>query len=663
MADELNQAKRPAGISRRGFIKTAGVGMAATPSLVDGGLAEYAAPSASTRGVQRISENLYRVEDTCNVYLIIDGNAALVIDFGSGRVLEAARELGTVHIDRVLHTHHHRDQAQGDWKAVREGIPILVPAHERHLFEDAENFWRNRQIYHLYAVRNDFYTLTSNVPVAGVLRDYEKFRWRQHEFLVLPMPGHTAGSIALVGRIDGKKIAFTGDAVHSPGKIPNLYDLQYFYAGTDGVDLLAYSLRSLAEQGPEMLCPSHGDPMREPSEAIRELIEKLEAWLDFWPGAVTARNQPQPVSPHLIAHPQAASAFYAIISDSGKALFVDYGSASYNFFRSFREASGVESPMRFVEHSISSLKARHGLKTIDVAMPSHMHDDHLNGFPHLVRHFGAKIWCYENMVDILENPRGRNIGCVLPTPIRVDRSVRHKESFRWEEFDFTVVHSPGHTDFQMAMFAEIDGTRVAFTGDAFFARNPNNPEEALRHNLIYRNDVQSDSHLRSLRNILEFEPELIAPGHGAPFHLQKDDLTQLEKRLEKQQQHFRSLIADPDTDFGLDPSWVHIYPYQMLIPPGTTKPVQLRVRNHRSRPMELRASLVLPSGWVSSPGVLELSVPAKGQAVGHFSLTVPETCPASMVRVGIAADVVADKKYLGQIAEAVVELRSSWGSA
>ena len=57
-------------------------------------------------------------------------------------------------------------------------------------------------------------------------------------------------------------------------------------------------------------------------------------------------------------------------------------------------------------------------------MPSHMHDDHMNGFPHLIRHHQTQVWCYENMVDVFENPRGHNLGCILGEPFKVrDRFV------------------------------------------------------------------------------------------------------------------------------------------------------------------------------------------------------------------------------------------------
>ena len=215
-------------------------------------------------------------------------------------------------------------------------------------------------------------------------------------------------------------------------------------------------------------------------------------------------------------------------------------------------------------------------------MPSHMHDDHLNGFPHLVRHHGAKVWCYENMVDVLQNPRGYNLGCILGEPIKIDRAFHNGETFKWEEYEFQVFHSPGHTEYQMAMFATIDGARVAFTGDAFFPTGSS--DSLLRHNLIFRNWVENDSHVKSIKTILEHEPNIVAPGHGKPFLSNKADLENLKQRLEGQQKYFFDAIADPDCNFGLNPSWVRLYPYQLQAKAGSTASLELRVRNYRSQP-------------------------------------------------------------------------------
>ena len=208
------------GTSRRNFLKT--VSTAAAVSSVQNSSASQA-PSSETVArrrslfapsveIKRLSENLFVLEDTCNVYLVRDCSRGLLIDLGSGRILDLLPQLGITQIDWVLHTHHHRDQCQGDFKAVERSIPIAVPAHEKHLFADAENFWRNRRVFHLYYVRNDFNTITENIPVAAVLQDYGTFRWGSRDIFILPTPGHTLGSVTLLTEIDGRRTAFTGSA-------------------------------------------------------------------------------------------------------------------------------------------------------------------------------------------------------------------------------------------------------------------------------------------------------------------------------------------------------------------------------------------------------------------------------------------------------------------
>jgi glyoxylase-like metal-dependent hydrolase (beta-lactamase superfamily II) len=372
---------------------------------------------------------------------------------------------------------------------------------------------------------------------------------------------------------------------------------------------------------------------------------------------LTVENKPYAVTPHLIASYQTTSSSYALISDSGKALFVDYGSGSGNFFQSYMTATPVHDRMGFAEHTLAELKASYGLKAVDVIMPSHMHDDHLNGFPHLVRHHGAKVWCYENMVDVLQNPRGYNLGCILGEPIKIDRAFRNGDTFKWEEFEFQVFHSPGHTEYQMALFATIDGARVAFTGDAFFPTGSAN--SLLRHNLIFRNWVENDSHVKSIHTILEHEPNIVAPGHGKPFLSNKADLENLKARLEDQQNYFFDVIADPDCNFGLNPSWVRLYPYQLLAKAGSSATLELRARNYRSNPMRLQAALVLPGGWKASPELLELTVSPRGDASGGFSVAIPENWDRGKPRVALAADIMADGQYLGQIAEGVADVQFS----
>ena len=250
------------------------------------------------------------------------------------------------------------------------------------------------------------------------------------------------------------KTAFSGDLIQSPGKVQPLYDLQYQYGEHEGADLSVYSLNELIKLKPALVCPSHGTEMRDPEVGLRALAAKLGEWFLFWHPAgsrVAWDFEPVEITPHVLAHPQATCTFYAILSRSGKALLIDYGCASWSFFQSFLNATGVHDRIRFVEHGLDLLRTRYAVKSFDVAIASHIHDDHVNGFPHPARRYGTKVWCLENMVEIFENPHGRALGCILCEPLKIDRALKNNKTFRSEEYEFQIVHSPGHTEYEAAL--------------------------------------------------------------------------------------------------------------------------------------------------------------------------------------------------------------------
>ena len=149
----MNKGEEELNVTRRDFLRSAGAGLVAAELGGNSTARAEGAPGASAvhftpaGGLVQLSPNLYWLRDTCDVYVLKDGSRAVLIDFGSGHVLDLLGQIGVSRVDAILHTHHHRDQCQGDSRAVSERIPIFVPEHERHLFAEAENFWRNRRIF------------------------------------------------------------------------------------------------------------------------------------------------------------------------------------------------------------------------------------------------------------------------------------------------------------------------------------------------------------------------------------------------------------------------------------------------------------------------------------------------------------------------------------
>lgn len=443
----------------------------------------------------QISDHPYRFEDTCNVYVLKDGENALLIDAGSGAVRDRLDEIGARGIEWVLHTHHHRDQCWGDPALIVRGARIAVPEYERFLFEDAELFSRTRRIFDNYDDRNTFFASGADIPVAETLDDYEEFEWRGHRFFVLPAKGHTQGSVALLAEIDGRTAVFTGDLIGKGGVLYQLHAMEYAYADMTGVLFTFQSIQALRDclRGEEvtgrpraaghdpLLPPSHGEVIDDPLGDLDRLEGRLMDIVDLGRGMCVGgydrvletlylpEAKLMPLSEHLLwGGSWTCSFFYVVLSGTGKAMLIDYGHAFFPHMHLRSDDSGFES-MRFVEHHLKELRRDWGVSSVDLVVPTHIHDDHVCGIPHLQRHYGTRCFALAEVAQVLAEPNAwASTPCTLSKPIRIDRVLQDGDRFEWEQLIFDVFHAPGQTEFHSVLAADIDGQRVAFTGDNYF---------------------------------------------------------------------------------------------------------------------------------------------------------------------------------------------------
>ena len=61
----------------------------------------------------------------------------------------------------------------------RPSIPVYVPEGEQAIFADPEQHFRERETYIIYDNLWDLFAPIEGVPVAGVLRDYERYDARR----------------------------------------------------------------------------------------------------------------------------------------------------------------------------------------------------------------------------------------------------------------------------------------------------------------------------------------------------------------------------------------------------------------------------------------------------------------------------------------------------
>src|SRR5581483_12066582 len=181
-----------------------------------------------------------------------------------------------------------------------------------------------------YDLREDRFSLLEQVAVHGVAAEYRTERYGGVELFTLPTPGHTVGSVTYFAQIAGKVVAFTGDLIYGDGQVWSLAATQWTYTGVEGQIASSISLALLADRAPDLVLPSHGEPIADPQRAIastraalRELIGLRRE--DDWDFEEWFRNPWQELSPHLLRSRTSMATSYVLRSDSGRALLVDWG--------------------------------------------------------------------------------------------------------------------------------------------------------------------------------------------------------------------------------------------------------------------------------------------------------------------------------------------------
>lgn len=602
--------------------------------------------------VQQISENLFCYEDTCNVYIVRYQQQAVLIDFGSGDVLQHLDSIGIQQVTDVLMTHHHRDQGQGLHRAAEAGINIWVPHTEQDLFWQVDAHWQGREIYNNYNMRQDRFSLLEPVPIAGTLLDYETRQFAGCDFLVVPTPGHTTGAVTLMATLDGQRLAFSGDLIAAPGKLWSLAATQWSYNGAEGVAATVASLLDLKQRQPDLLLPSHGQPMQAPEAAIDLLVERCWQLLQVRGHNLRLfelRDRPyEAITPHLLKHRASMANSYVLLSESRKALYFDFG---YDFITGMPLGSDRASRRPWL-YTIPALRQQFGVETIDVAIPTHFHDDHVAGLNLLRRVEGAQVWAADLFADILENPARYDLPCLWYDPIPVDRRLPLQTPIQWEEYTLTLYPLPGHTRYAVAIAFEVDGQKVLVSGDQYQGN------DGLELNYVYANEFQIDDYVHSAALYRRLQPDLILTGHWEPLRVTPGYYDRLDQLGAELARLHRELLPE-NPDMGAQGFVARIQPYQVTAHSGEQIALDVAVHNPLPHPVQVALELVVPAGWQIIPQdgagtSATLQLAAGAAQMVRFGVMAPAGSRARRVRV--AVDVTVDGRRFGQQAEALVTI-------
>jgi len=158
---------------------------------------------------------------------------------------------------------------------------------------------------------------------------------------------------------------------------------------------------------------------------------------------------------------------------------------------------------------------------------THHHRDQGQGLPLAVA-AGARIWAPHQEQDlfaaveahwqareIANNYNTRQDRFSLLEPVPLAGTLRDYTTYDLGGQRFQVLPTPGHTTGSISLLAEIDGRRVAFTGDLI--AGPGQLWSLAATQWSYNGGEGLVATILSLLDLKEREPELLLPSHGPPI--------------------------------------------------------------------------------------------------------------------------------------------------
>jgi glyoxylase-like metal-dependent hydrolase (beta-lactamase superfamily II) len=610
-----------------------------------------------------VATDIFRWSDTCNSYVIRRGDRAVLIDLGDGSVLDGLGEIGVRQVDWVLFTHHHREQCQGAHRLAGRGIRTACSAGERSFFESPASFRKMRPtlndphtVYGASYVRPPILPLKIDRTFARM----DDFRWEGVEVVCVHTGGNSPGHISYILRDGDHWVAFSGDVMLDGATMHTWFDTEWDYGFAKGLYELGNSAGLLAGYDPLTLLPSHGPVIADGRNQLNNYIEKLRRLGELYGRGYDIQrfagcDQDRVSRPTVVPHVWQVSAhlfkfrgpgywpnLHLILSDNGQALLVDCGLFD----------------VAFLDTAIARMKERLGLKTIDAVFVTHMHGDHALNAEHIRKKYGAQLWTMLGVADKFERPWDHDLAALLPMyskehgPLKFDRVIEDGALITWQNYTFAVDWMPGQTPYHACLHGEIDGKRVAFTGDNLCGVS-SDPRQGGNEAVVARNGgALEDGYLYAAQFLHGIAPDLILGGHCWAIAEPAALIDRLRLRSEALRAAFAALSAEDDYRYGFDPYWVRAKPYRVVVMAGGDAPFEVLLRNFRDLPQTYRVRIRTPSGIQAEPTVLERRLETQGIVSVPVRLKASAETKAGLHLVSL--DITRDGKRHGELFDFIV---------
>ena len=593
--------------------------------------------------MEEVGEKLYWIEDTCSVYVVEGGGGCIAIDCGGLTPAAVAREMGREGVERLYLTHFHRDQcsAAPQWK--KEGVQVGIPFAEKRFFEEADLLRASYDTYDNYTAYFPGFSALEDIGGEWVA-DYARIEAEGIELEVVPLPGHTFGSVGYLFEVGGRRYLACGDLLSAPGKVREYFWNQWRYMDFQGHVNLLESLEKAKGLGADVVLPGHGAPFEATEEAFAVLQRALEEIYELFYARPYEYYRPQfrRLSEHVFEVSNSGANTYIVRDDGGHGLFIDCGYTS--------NAPIAANPHRFIDHLTPYLEPELGIVQVEWFLPTHYHDDHLAGLPALQLRYGARVAASPELKDIIEHPERYDMPCLVPHQAKVDRVVERAEGFSWRGIDFTIEQFPGQTLYHHLITFAVDGRKYLAIGDNISGLSFRGQRDFI-HSFIPKNRTPVSSYRDMPQQIKEREPDMLLTGHGGAVDCDAGKVERWQQWMDRWAELFTEIIDQPHPNLGMDPHWVEFYPYKKRIEPGEEVRFEVRVKNVEGERRRCEWCIRATEGVEVTPQQGEIEVEPGDTVAFEVVARFPEQFRSHALT--LTADVTWDGRHLGEIAEAI----------
>ncbi len=614
---------------------------------------------SGTDTVIQLSEHVSLIPGPINGVSIEKDNARLIV-YGdpTGKIDDA---------EMVIFTHSRRDVVWAGRKLVENGATAVVPDGDVGNFTNVEQFWNEftTRRFHDYAQQGTKIPIRP-LKVSQTVKSGENFSWREIPIEVIDTPGYTRQALSYFIEIDGIKYAFVGDIIYGNGKLFDLYSLQdavpeakiggyHGWAGRMGI--LIDSLRKVAGKEPDIIIPARGPVIRNPSEAINLLIERLHAvyenYLSISAGRWYFRDNYDILARRVLGqNPKVNWMPWAeVIKDKPPEWIIPI-SNSRLIISEDRSGFLVDCGSRRIVDEVVKLKQAGKLTGLEGLFITHYHDDHTDNVAACLAEFNCPVYATGPCVDILEHPGDYRLPCLTPNPIVNIEVMPEAHKMRWKEFTFTFHDFPGQTIYHDALLVEKDNAeKIFFIGDSF------TPSGIDDYCLLNRNLLHESMGYFYCLNLIKKNPNgtlLINEHVVEPFSFNAQQIDHMTATLTKRKALLAELLPWDEPNYGIDERWVRFSPYGSKAKSGRNVKVSLKTFNHSDASRTYTYALNLPHGFDCEVKTASVTIPPRTEKQTDFNLVIDTSVdPGTYV---ITADVQQEQWNLPRWTEAIIEV-------